>query len=325
MSAAWQERLRGAWSELAERPAQGRSYRTRTLAPECPMEAYAGLRALDNAPCLVLRVPVSEDMLFELGGLRLHVDRDDQGSFLVLSLEDREQRDLFTTLCADAIEAAGSDAALALGRFQARLNAWRSFLRERRSGLSVEETVGLIGELLVLERLLGISPALLSTWLAPDGALHDFVRAGHALEIKSSRGPSSRLRISTLDQLDDAGLRRLDLVHVRLLEDPEGRTLSEILEGVGALLPDEGARQALANGVLRRGLKPDDEQARVGLRVSVRSLDVYTVGEGFPRLLREDVHLAIADASYALELRALSDFASETEASFTRFAAGGAA
>ena len=325
MSAAWQVRLRGAWADLADRPAQGRAYRTRTLAPECPMDAYAGLRALDNAPCLLLRGPAGEDMLFELGGLRLHVDRDDQGTFLVLSLEDATQRDLFTTLCADAIETAGEESTQAPARFHERLNAWRAFLRESRSGLSREDTAGLIGELLVLELLLGVNAGLLATWLAPDRALHDFLNAGHALEIKTSAGASSRLRISTLDQLDDAGLRRLDLVHVRLIEDPDGRTLSGILDALAAMLPDEASRQALANAVLRRGLNPDDDHSRHGLRVSLRSLDVYTVDARFPRLLRADVPMAVADASYALELRALAGHASDTEASLSHFAAGGAA
>lgn len=325
MSAAWQSTLRDAWTLLAAAPAQSRRYRTQTLAPACPMDAYAALRTPDDAPCLLIRCAAPEGLPFELQGLRLYVDHDEQGPLLLLALEDAEQRDLFTQLCADAIEAAGSDSDLALGRFQARLNAWRAFLRESRSGLSREDTVGLIGELLVLERLLELSPDLFATWLAPERALHDFVNAGHALEIKTSAGASSRLRISTLDQLDDSGLRRLDLVHVRLLEDPDGRTLSGILDALATLLPDEASRQALANAVLRRGLNPDDDQARHGLRVSLRSLDVYTVDASFPRLLRADVPMAVADATYALELRALAAHASDTEGSFTHFSGGGAA
>ena len=325
MSAAWQDILRGAWTSLAVAPAQSRRYRTQTLAPACPMDAYAGLRAPDEARCLLIRCEAPEGLLFELNGLRLYVDRDEQGPLLLLALEDLEQRDLFTQLCADAIDAAGSDGTVALGRFHARLNAWRSFLRERRHGLSREDTVGLIGELLVLEHLLGVRSDLLATWLAPDRALHDFMNAGHALEIKTSAGASSRLRISTLDQLDDSGLRRLDLLHVRLLEDPEGRTLSELVDVLSALLPDHTSRQALANDVLRRGLNPDDHQAQHGLRVSLRSLDVYTVDARFPRLLRADVPMAVADASYALELRALAAHASDSEESLSHFAAGGAA
>ena len=325
MSAVWQERLGGAWESLAERPAQARSYRTLSLAPACPMDAYAGLRAIDNAPCLLIRCEAPEELLFESNGLRLYIDHDEQGALLALALEDPAQRDLFTQLCADAVDTAGSDASLALGRFHARLNSWRSFLRERRNGLSIEETVGLIGELLVLERLLALHPGLLANWLAPDPALHDFVKAGHGLEIKTSRGPSSRLHISSLDQLDDSGLRRLDLVSVRLFDDPEGRTISDILAALKALLPDETARQTLDNAVLRRGLKPDDEHARSGLRISLRSLDAYTVDDRFPRLLRNQVPLAISDASYALERRALDEFAAEADSCFSLFAAGSAA
>jgi len=315
VSAAWQKTLRATWTALAATPAETRTYRTRTLSPDCPMDVYAALRALDDAPCLLIRCEAPEGSLFELGGTRLSVDRDGQCALLVLSLEDASQRDLFTTLCADAVEAAGSEPGQALSRFHTRLDAWRRFLRERRSGLSREETVGLIGELLILERLLAFHSNLLTSWKAPDQALHDFERNGHALEIKTSHGPSSRVQISTLDQLDTAGLRRLDLVHVRLLDDPEGRTL-------GDLLPDEGFAQSLGNALIRRGLNPNDEVARTTLRTSLRSIDLYTVDDDFPRMLRSSVPLAIAEASYALELRAIASYSEETDTAFSLFAGG---
>jgi hypothetical protein len=324
MSAAWQKTLRAAWSALAATPAKTRTYRTRTLSPDCPMDVYAALRALDDAPCLLIRCDAPEGSLFELGGMRLSVDRDEQCALLVLSLEDASQRDLFTTLCADAVDAAGSEPEQALSRFHARLDAWRRFLRESRSGLSREETVGLIGELLILECLLALHSNLLTSWKAPDQALHDFERNGHALEIKTSHGPSSRVHISTLDQLDTAGLRRLDLVHVRLLDDPEGRTLADLVDALRNLLPDEGFAQSLGNALIRRGLNPNDEIARTTLRTSLRSIDLYTVDDDFPRMLRSSVPLAIAEASYALELRAIAGRTEDTETALSLFAGGDA-
>jgi hypothetical protein len=230
----WSERLRSAWQELARHPAQSRAYRSRRLSDQLQLNAHAALRAVDEAPCLVIEGTAPGEAHFEVGGMRLGVVRDERGPLLVLSLEDQSQIDLFTTVCADAISASkGKSQALPI--FLDRLDAWRRFLRERSSGLSREETVGLIGELLVLAELISLDRAAAGFWEAPDG-LHDFSREGHALEVKTSLGPSAQIRISTLDQLDVSGLRRLDLLHVRLIESPDGATLGTIISDIMARL-----------------------------------------------------------------------------------------
>lgn len=177
MSTSWPDELRTAWGMLREHPAQAREYRTRPLTGEFPLDAYAALRAADDAPCLLIRSEAPPGSLFEVGGMRLSVDRDERGTLLLLSLEDTARSDLFTTVCADALAAAGNDAEEALDLFLVRLDAWRRFLRERHAGLSREDTVGLIGELVMLERLLSSRPDFLASWKAPEDGLHDFEAA----------------------------------------------------------------------------------------------------------------------------------------------------
>lgn len=306
MNPLWSEHLRAAWQELARHSAQSKAYRTRRLSDELPLNAHAALRAVDGAPCLVIEGIAPAEGHFEVGGMRLGVVRDERGPLLVLSLEDRDRIDLFTTVCADAISASeGNDQALPV--FLDRLDAWRRFLRERNSGLSREETTGLIGELLVFVELLSLDRAALSCWEAPGDGLHDFQRGGHALEVKASLGPASQIHISTLDQLDITGLRRLDLLHVRLIESPDGTTLGTIVLEIMARL-EEPSRRAFENALLRRGLMPDDTAARSSPRVEMRAMDGYHVGAAFPRLGRTNVPEAVSDAQYALDVRALTNF-----------------
>src|SRR5690606_37856238 len=125
------------------------------------------------------------------------------------------------------------------------------------------------------------------------------------LEVKTSLGPASVLRIATLDQLDPSGLRRLDLVHVRLVETPDGRSLGNVIAAVERALPDESARRAFANALLRRGLMPDDLAARSAPLIDVRAFSAYAAGESFPKLVRTTVPGAVQDAEYSLELRAI--------------------
>ncbi|MDQ0563209.1 hypothetical protein QO004_005018 [Rhizobium mesoamericanum] len=228
---------------------------------------------------------------------------------LVLSLEDNTRHDLFSTICADLVASVAlSETERALDHFLSRLDAWRRFLRERNGGLSRPETIGLIGELLLLEKLLELGSSHLMSWSAPADGLHDFLNGGHALEVKTGLGPSVQITISRLDQLDTAGLRRLDLVHIKLIESPSGRSLQDVLTALKGQLEDGASRHALDNAVIRRGLLPDDDNARSAPRVQLRSMDCYAVSEGFPRLVRPDLPTAIAEASYTLDVRSLGPY-----------------
>jgi putative PD-(D/E)XK family protein DUF4420 len=315
--------LNDAWDELAKTSPVARQYRSRLISPDVSLEIRAGMRAIDDAPCLLLQTSVPPDALFELGGMRLSSVPDAAGPMLVLSLEDGSRRDFFATICADVVAAAASaDREHALGQLLARLDAWRHFLRDRRNRLSRSETIGLIGELLILERLLAADPGCLRRWESPADGLHDFAGHGHSLEIKTGLGPAGTITISRLDQLDTSGVRRLDLLHVRLIESADGRSLQEIIISLNALLRDQAARDILENMLLRRGLLPDDSGALNIPKVHLRAIDSYNVSDGFPRLVRSSLPLAVTEASYTLEVRALSPFFADTTTILEAFLQG---
>jgi hypothetical protein len=322
LSSIWQNALRDAWDELARHHAKARQFRTKRLSAKLALDVYAGIRAADDAPCLLIQAEVSPTSLFEVSGMRLNSYPGEIGPLLILTLEDLSRADLFTTVCADAIAAAESAVEEGLLRFLARLDAWRRFLREHRAGMSRNEAVGLIGELLVLERLLDLNRTMLPAWTAPDDSLHDFTLLGHALETKTTLGPSSSLRISSLDQLDSAGLRQLHLVHVRLVETPDGRNLGGLIADVAQRLPDESERYTFANSLLRRGLMPEDVAARSKPVVTSRVLATYEVGVAFPKLIRTSVPQAVQEAEYSLEIRALSAHSADVDAVFEKFVGG---
>jgi Putative PD-(D/E)XK family member, (DUF4420) len=320
---AWLDALDDAWNELAQTAPVSRQYRSKLISEDVSLEIRAGMRAIDDAPCLMLPTALAPDALFELSGMRLSSVPDDKGPFLVLSLEDSRRRDLFSTICADVVAAAAlTDRNEALNQFLTRLDAWRQFLRDRRDGLSRSETIGLVGELLVLERLLGANPRCLVSWQSPVDGLHDFLSSGRALEAKTGLGPSSVITISRLDQLDTSGLLRLDLLHVKLVETPDGRSLRDIIADVSSLLPDDSSRREFKNALLRRGLLPSDEIARGTPTVQLRTIDAYTVSDSFPRLIRSRLPVAIREATYTLEVRAISAFAANLDAVLGAFHQG---
>lgn len=314
MIGGWQEALEDAWSELTRRPTEARQYRTRRLSHKLCLDAFAAVRSADDAPCLLIDAEAPPESLFEVGGMRLSVAAGDPNPLLVLSLEDSRRMDLFATLCADAIYAStDTTQGEELPVFLARLDAWRRFLRERHSGLSREETIGLLGELFVLEGLVARTSDAPNTWESPDEGLHDFHNHGHSLEVKTSLGPSSRIRISSVDQLATEGLEQLDLLHVRLIESANGRSIKTLLADIMSQLPDDKSRRALDNALLRRGLMPDDDIARSRPRVQLRSLDCYHIDGEFPRITRSDLPAGVLDAVYLVDLQAIAPRACDFE------------
>lgn len=323
MSEEWKGAIRAAWAELSRHVSHTRQFRTKRLSATDIVSAYAGMRSVDDAPCLLIEGSTNPAMLFEVGGMRLGAYQGESGALLALTLEDQEQADLFLTVCGDVLASAsvGSPDGY-LSRFLGRLDAWRSFLRERRAGLSKSETVGLIGELLVLQRLLALRRDLLLAWSAPDDGLHDFTSTGRALEVKTAIGPASRVRVSALDQLDPSGLDRLTLIHIRLIERVDGRCLKTIIEDITVLLADESSRRLLSNALLKRGLMPDDRAALENLSIEVHEITAYRIDSGFPKLIRAQVPAAIVDAEYSLDLRAVASYATDAQTALADFAGG---
>jgi hypothetical protein len=304
-----------------------RLFRTRRFAQPARLDLRAGLRETDGAPCLVVSPGAAGAAIasFETGGLRLSRVADPGGVLLVLSLEEPARGDLFAAVCSDCLRAVmrgeeeREDNLLSV--FAARLLAWRAFLRDQTGALSRSEMIGIVGELLLLGQLLDIGADALGAWKAPDDGLHDFELAGDSIEVKTSLGGARQLHVSTLDQLDDAGLASLHVAHVRLIEVPDGEALADIADRIEAQLSGERARGAFRNALLRRGLAPGAD-GDVGPRVRLVGTDFYAVREGFPRLRRGEVALGIAEATYQLEVRTLTEFQADGEAVLSRFGGG---
>lgn len=117
---------------------------------------------------------------------------------------------------------------------------FRELLRERRQvEIPHGRLLGLVGELTILERMAGYSPDAVQTWMGPYELRHDFRRAVHAVEVKTSgRSDQTKVSINGADQLAPPSGGTLALAHIRM-ERAEAGELS-----VGALY-----KQLLGHGV----------------------------------------------------------------------------
>ena len=129
---------------------------------------------------------------------------------------------------ADYVQLEGADMGLAIGRAIASHQEVLSALGR----LSDHQELGLHGELLVLDHLIGSigEHDAIRSWRGPTGGEHDFTLGASDLEVKTTLSEERSHRISSLTQLEPSSGRALWLVSVQLTTTgTSGKTLSELI------------------------------------------------------------------------------------------------
>ena len=177
------------------------------------------------------------------------------------------------------------------------------FKRRANDGLTREEVLGLIGELLVLESLLNESEVrpevLILGWRGPNGDTRDIGVNGARIEVKAQRSTSAlKLRISSLTQLDDRG-DQVFVALMRLSPSEKGRSLLAIVEAIKALLGEcPLAALEFERKIVLSGMSVESD-----LSLEVYALDdhlAYAVTTSFPKLTSANVPLGVTAVQYEI-------------------------
>jgi hypothetical protein len=210
----------------------------------------------------------------------------------------------FSVMCYDLAERTrdASTTDVAAGTLVAALRNWAEMFRRRENeGLTREEALGLLGELLVIDSILNetsVDPiSLLQGWGGPDGDARDIGVANIRVEVKTQRTTSAnRVRISSLAQLDDRG-DRVFLVVLRLAPDDNGRSLVSVVEDLSARLKKHPLAELEFNRTIElSGMDPDAAMSRIAYAEDDRL--VYAVTAQFPRLVPSGVPTGVVAARY---------------------------
>ncbi|WP_164280927.1 PD-(D/E)XK motif protein [Stenotrophomonas indicatrix] len=306
--------IENPWSSLS-----GTSDRIvgRRIAQEHPLDYYWA-RAQGGALGLVLRGVAPAWMPRDLPSLRgvdISTASDDDIPEVRMFLRRPGDQDVFLTLCRDVIaySCIGGSQDDAARRFFRRLEHWHLLMsRARTDAMDAHEVRGLIGELVMLERLMlsvGVEAAI-SSWVAPDDHPQDFALERMILEIKTrSSGSRPHVQISSLEQLQASHLA-LFLVTIELAEahGESARSLNEVCADVLGVARAHSLtmEDRLEVALLKRGYVRNDVYNAIKYRVS--GISSYSVGEGFPRILRSEIDSRVVRASYVLDLSSLTSF-----------------
>lgn len=269
-------------------------------------------------PGLLLQLPTSFESAATLPVMRnLHIAFLDVGTkpALLLLLRDKDQTELFETLCRDIVEWAekGLDVTDAVARMIRRTMRWHHLLRGGRSDkLSPEEQRGLIGELHFLRVLMDLLGPLgaIQAWTGPAGSAKDFEMGTVYVEVKARRGAAHpHVQISSEAQLSDVEDARLFLriLPVDTVPAPNGMTLSQYVNELELLFSQADLaamdlwEQALADTGFDHGHEYSDRNWIAG---PVRT---YEVTDGFPRIATP-VPNGVSSVRYSIAIDACQPF-----------------
>jgi hypothetical protein len=251
----------------------------------------------------------------EVKTLQLDVADIHGGQFLVLGERGRGPTAVYAGLMEDVWNhvSALSSAAEKLVGVRARLERWGDFFeRTGPRGLTPPAQRGLFGELWFLREhlvpVLGVTAAV-DAWVGQRRAHQDFQLPDAAIEMKTSIAKQLvEIRIASERQLDDRGIPPLFLAVLLLTElEAGGETLPNVVASVRYASEGTGSLVSLEEKLLDAGYV--DEQATAYSRgYVVRKFLAFRVGDGFPRLLEDDLPNGVGDVSYAISLALATPF-----------------
>lgn len=243
---------------------------------------------------------------------------DEESKLIVLSLKDKQNWELFYSLCSDLVQATrdstGHDSAIST--FIRRLNRWQEFLKRGRPDLLAEENVkGLLGELVFLRHHLikafGAGIAV-EFWKGPEGFPQDFNVNKTAIEVKCQSGGSTpNVRINSADQLFSQ-LPELFLYVITLARSEASQegaiNLPIVVEDLRTTI--ESASSAVLERfndlLLMNGYTDSDEY--LDFSYLTISEECFHVREGFPRIQTQELIAGVERVSYSIRLSACRPF-----------------
>lgn len=223
------------------------------------------------------------------------------------------------TIAVELIQALEAGASIGRVRLvQNVLAKWRRFWSGLAQGLlSKEEQLGLFGELWFLNRwlapALGVSAAV-TMWRGPAGARNDFEAPGLAIEVKTTGRVDGAHVIHGLDQLLEPPGGKLMLFSLLVRDEASGTESlpAQVAEARG-LIAEDYMLQSQFDALIHAAGYDDRlaaEYAKLVLRI--RDTGLYSVAEGFPRLVPASmaggVPVGVDAVEYELRLDAAGEW-----------------
>ena len=228
---------------------------------------------------------------------------------LSFSLIDNEYEDLFYLFCNDLVDSSREISnEIGYTYLVNRFERWRSFSGLTRKYLSEAEVKGLIGELLFLNEELfpkfGTTKSI-QGWTGSEPLKKDFSYDDTWYEVKAVSG--DKVSISSIDQLDSDVNGFLILYSLeKLSSEANGVSLNKICDQIFDKLSLDQDRQLFLTKLIQANFYREEYYDQFVYANYKRTF--YEVNSEFPRLNRDFLPDAIANAKYDLIINMLERF-----------------
>lgn len=257
-----------------------------------PIKTYIGsLCASVSSSNVAILIPVSDSDVFSetresnIEFIRVEVDcGEGLQSYLQLSCQVESLEKVFSNLCADLINEVHVQAKPGISS-RIFFDKWRVlFAKSRKQSLSTNALVGLVGELMTLQQIVGKDDSRsIDYWVGPDGAPQDFAKETLRIEVKSTSNLNElKVAISSVHQLETENIESLHLVIHRVISEESGSNISEIIEGLLAMGVDRISLYEKLGAVGFDWSDPDQYRKE---RFKVVSTYWFKVDDHFPRIV----------------------------------------
>lgn len=198
------------------------------------------------------------------------------------------------------------------------INNWVSFwANQRKNILSEEDQIGLICELLFLEKLCDLnSGKALSTWTGPLGEKHDFNFTDWNLEVKGTRKRGRIHTVNGIEQLQPSYNKKLGFISFMVSAGRETKGNTKNLPSlIGKItqnyLKDKPDLVVRFNELLAgNGYNPVHRNEYIKFNVEVNTATFYEVDDDFPKLtssmLNEPLDTRVSKVRYDVSFEGIT-------------------
>ena len=266
----------------------------------------------------ILTQKVSEvTPIFHSNGLRVSISKFKIGTspenfYLDFHCYNPRQNSTFSAVVIDVIHSIKGNSSDLLSVINETIARWRDFWTTRTSGMSMEETLGLFGEIWFMLRWFPtLDSQVIRMWQSTVNARHDFQGDQVSVEVKTANTRTTGApvhHISGLEQLDDPQSGKLYLFSLQVTDDAlSNNTLHSLVNTVQKKISGDYLTLSDFNTkVVSRGYTLDDTgYPALGYRILSERL--YKVTDRFPRIVRrsfvtQELPSGISNIKYNLDM-----------------------
>ena len=277
-----------------------------------PLDIFVGYSNKGN-PCMVISVVGKEKIIQSSQSIEVNLIKLDNMLRLSFSLIDKDKESVFYKFCEDIVESTRKiNSKKSFDFIISRWNKWRSmFKKQNNQLLSENQIVGLIGELLFIEKYMipqyGIEKSIIA-WQGPSKNHKDFEIEDTWYEIKTIGQAALTIKISSVEQLDSTVKGNLEVVVLNKTNEEFNNSISlnKIVEVLSKKINSFEAYRMFQNKLLEAGYSYDEEYENYVYKYIKRS--TYLFNDDFPRVRLNDLSDEIVKVSYEILLKDIERF-----------------